>query len=93
MGCAYPIHSSRRAHVPPSRPLYLLSRLFALLGTQDCPAYAEALKGKGKREFICVDQTDLETVREREEVARLAKALRAQGGARARYQNAPEEPG
>jgi hypothetical protein len=41
---------------------------------QHCPAYAEALKGK--REFLCEDLADLEAVaREREEVARLAKAL------------------
>ena len=41
-----------------------------------CPAYAEALKGK--REFLCEDLADLEAVaREREEVARLAKALYA----------------
>jgi hypothetical protein len=41
-----------------------------------CPAYADALKGK--REFICEDLADLEAVaREREEVARLAKALYA----------------
>jgi len=43
---------------------------------KDCPAYADALKGK--REFICEDLSDLEAVaREREEVARLAKALYA----------------
>lgn len=43
---------------------------------QHCPAYADALKGK--REFICEDLADLEAVaREREEVARLAKALYA----------------
>lgn len=43
---------------------------------KQCPAYAEALKGK--REFIVEDLTDLEGVaREREEVARLAKALYA----------------
>lgn len=41
-----------------------------------CPAYADALKGK--REFVCSDLADLEAVaREREEVARLAKALHA----------------
>jgi RecB family exonuclease len=41
---------------------------------KQCPAYAEALKGK--REFIVEDLADLEGVaREREEVARLAKAL------------------
>lgn len=41
-----------------------------------CPAYADALKGK--REFLCEDLADLEAVaREREEVARLAKALYA----------------
>lgn len=41
-----------------------------------CPAYADALKGK--REFIVEDLADLEGVaREREEVARLAKALYA----------------
>jgi RecB family exonuclease len=43
---------------------------------QHCPAYAEALQGK--REFLCEDLADLEAVaREREEVARLAKALYA----------------
>ena len=43
---------------------------------KQCPAYAEALRGK--REFIVEDLTDLEGVaREREEVARLAKALYA----------------
>lgn len=43
---------------------------------KQCPAYAEALKGK--REFIAEDLADLEGVaREREEVARLAKALYA----------------
>ncbi|HRI07628.1 MAG TPA: PD-(D/E)XK nuclease family protein [Nannocystaceae bacterium] len=43
---------------------------------KQCPAYAEALKGK--REFIVEDLADLEGVaREREEVARLAKALYA----------------
>ena len=43
---------------------------------KQCPAYAEALKGK--REFIVEDLGDLEGVaREREEVARLAKALYA----------------
>ena len=42
----------------------------------NCPAYAEALKGK--REEICEDLDDLEAVaREREEVAKLAKALYA----------------
>jgi RecB family exonuclease len=41
---------------------------------QDCPAYADALKGKP--EFICEDTSDLEAVaKEREEVARLAKIL------------------
>ncbi len=41
---------------------------------KQCPAYADALKGK--REFIVEDLADLEGVaREREEVARLAKAL------------------
>jgi RecB family exonuclease len=41
---------------------------------QDCPAYADALKGK--REFICEDASDLEAVaKEREEVAHLAKIL------------------
>ena len=43
---------------------------------KQCPAYADALKGK--REFIVEDLADLERVaREREEVARLAKALYA----------------
>jgi len=43
---------------------------------KQCPAYADALKGK--REFIAEDLADLEGVaREREEVARLAKALYA----------------
>lgn len=43
---------------------------------KQCPAYAEALHGK--REFIVEDLADLEGVaREREEVARLAKALYA----------------
>jgi RecB family exonuclease len=43
---------------------------------KQCPAYAEALQGK--REFIASDLADLEGVaREREEVARLAKALYA----------------
>lgn len=43
---------------------------------KQCPTYAEALKGK--REFIVEDLADLEGVaREREEVARLAKALYA----------------
>ena len=38
---------------------------------KQCPAYADALKGK--REFLCEDLADLEAVaREREEVARLA---------------------
>jgi putative RecB family exonuclease len=42
----------------------------------NCPAYADALRGK--REFICEDLADLEAVaREREEVARLSKALYA----------------
>ncbi|MBC7174053.1 MAG: PD-(D/E)XK nuclease family protein, partial [Polyangiaceae bacterium] len=46
---------------------------------KDCPAYADALRGK--REFLCEDLTDLEAVaREREEVARLAKALYARKG-------------
>ena len=46
---------------------------------QHCPAYADALKGK--REVICEDLDDLETVaREREEVARLAKVLYARKG-------------
>lgn len=46
---------------------------------KQCPAYAEALKGK--REFIVEDLADLEGVaREREEVARLAKALYARKG-------------
>jgi putative RecB family exonuclease len=41
-----------------------------------CPAYADALKGK--REFLCENLADLEAVaREREEIARLAKALYA----------------
>lgn len=41
---------------------------------QGCPAYADALKGK--RDVICEDLDDLESVaREREEVARLAKVL------------------
>ena len=41
-----------------------------------CPAYADALKGK--RDFICEDDSDLEAVaKEREEVARLAKILYA----------------
>jgi putative RecB family exonuclease len=41
---------------------------------RQCPAYAEALKGK--RDFICDNLDDLEAVaREREEVARLVKAL------------------
>jgi len=44
-----------------------------------CPAYADALKGK--RDVICEDTSDLETVaREREEVARLAKVLYARKG-------------
>ena len=43
---------------------------------KQCPAYGDALKGK--REFIVEDLADLECVaREREEVARLAKALYA----------------
>ena len=43
---------------------------------KQCPAYADALKGE--REFIVEDLADLEGVaREREEVARLAKALYA----------------
>jgi putative RecB family exonuclease len=43
---------------------------------QHCDAYADALRGK--REFVCEDPGDLEAVaREREEVARLAKALYA----------------
>jgi hypothetical protein len=43
---------------------------------QDCPAYAAALQGQ--RSVICEDTGDLELVaREREEVARLAKALYA----------------
>jgi putative RecB family exonuclease len=43
---------------------------------KNCSAYADALKGK--REFLCEDLSDLEAVaREREEVARLAKALYA----------------
>jgi RecB family exonuclease len=43
---------------------------------KQCPVYAEALKGK--REFIVEDLADLEGVaREREEIARLAKALYA----------------
>lgn len=43
---------------------------------QHCPAYADALKGK--REFICINLDDLESVaREREEVAHLTKALSA----------------
>jgi putative RecB family exonuclease len=43
---------------------------------QQCPAYAAALAGK--REFVCEDLADLESVaREREEVAHLAKALYA----------------
>ena len=43
---------------------------------KQCPAYADALKGK--RELIVEDLADLEGVaREREEVARLAKALYA----------------
>lgn len=41
-----------------------------------CPAYADALKGK--RDIICEDTADLEAVaREREEVAQLAKVLYA----------------
>jgi RecB family exonuclease len=43
---------------------------------KQCPAYADALRGK--REFIVEDLADLEGVaKEREEVARLAKALYA----------------
>lgn len=43
---------------------------------KQCPAYADALRGR--REFIVEDLADLEGVaREREEVARLAKALYA----------------
>ncbi len=43
---------------------------------QHCPAYADALKGR--REFICEDDSDLDAVaREREEVAQLAKVLYA----------------
>jgi RecB family exonuclease len=43
---------------------------------KQCPVYADALKGK--REFIVEDLADLEGVaREREEIARLAKALYA----------------
>ncbi len=43
---------------------------------QHCPTYADALKGK--REFICINLEDLESVaREREEVAHLTKALSA----------------
>lgn len=43
---------------------------------RQCPAYADALEGK--REFIVEDLADLEGVaRERQEVARLAKALYA----------------
>jgi RecB family exonuclease len=43
---------------------------------QRCPAYADALKGK--REFICDNLDDLAAVaKEREEVARLSKALYA----------------
>jgi len=46
---------------------------------QQCPAYADALKGK--REIICQDTGDLEAVaREREEVARLAKVLYSRKG-------------
>jgi len=46
---------------------------------QQCPAYADALKGK--REMICEDTSDLEQVaKEREEVARLAKVLYARKG-------------
>lgn len=41
---------------------------------QDCPVFADALKGK--REFVCTDLSDLEAVaREREEVSKLAKIL------------------
>jgi hypothetical protein len=43
---------------------------------QQCPAYAGALQGK--RDVVCEDLDDLESVaREREEVARLAKVLYA----------------
>ncbi len=43
---------------------------------QGCPVYADALKGK--RDVVCEDLDDLETVaREREEVASLAKILYA----------------
>jgi RecB family exonuclease len=43
---------------------------------QSCPVYAEALEGK--RDVVCEDLDDLETVaREREEVASLAKILYA----------------
>ncbi|MCK9521492.1 MAG: PD-(D/E)XK nuclease family protein [Proteobacteria bacterium] len=46
---------------------------------RQCPAYADALKGK--RELICQDTSDLEAVaREREEVARLAKVLYSRKG-------------
>ena len=46
---------------------------------QHCPAYADALQGK--RQVICEDLGDLETVaQEREEVARLAKVLYARKG-------------
>lgn len=48
------------------------------LSRQQCPAYAEALTGK--RDVICESTDSLEAVaREREEVARLAKALYARG--------------
>jgi len=41
---------------------------------QNCPVFADALKGK--RDFICDDLTDLEAVaKEREEVSKLAKVL------------------
>lgn len=43
---------------------------------QNCPNYADALKGK--RDVVCEDMSDLEAVaREREEVANLAKILYA----------------
>ena len=43
---------------------------------QHCPAYADALQGK--RQVVCEDPDDLESVaQEREEVARLAKVLYA----------------
>lgn len=41
---------------------------------QNCPVFADALKGK--REFVCNDLADLESVaKEREEVSKLAKVL------------------